>query len=369
MSNNLNKKLLAEAFDAIVNDNDVAKSHRLFKRYWDLAAKNSYALLEAADEEFEISDMGDDFNNDMVDEIGSDAEEKFNQAQIAVDELEDKFPAEVTDEIKAKFDDVRNIIDEMKLAEDEEADGLAEDASVALEDLKGEFEMAGEIDDEVSDLFDEISSVIQGEDDLADADMDSEDVADEDMELGSDESENVDEMIGEADESFEDESNEDMDSEADDIDVNMDDSEDMDSEEDEDSDEDYEDVQKDEDELIDDIKMSAEDLAALIDELEAVEGNEKEAVDESWSKISDPRKKMTSEEEGVNKKGTMNFGKLPGLKLNAKAGLGASATVSKGKEPSSKAKVCSIENKGAKSWHKVEKPANKASSDKSMMGK
>ena len=70
MSKNLDKKLLAEAFDAIVNDNDVAKATRLFKRHWDLAARNSYALLESADEDFEINDMGDDFNEEMADEIG-----------------------------------------------------------------------------------------------------------------------------------------------------------------------------------------------------------------------------------------------------------------------------------------------------------
>ena len=90
MSKNLDKKLLAEAFDAIVNDNDVAKATRLFKRHWDLAARNSYALLESADEDFEINDMGDDFNNEIADEIGSDAEEGFNQVQVAIDELEDK---------------------------------------------------------------------------------------------------------------------------------------------------------------------------------------------------------------------------------------------------------------------------------------
>ena len=132
MSKNLDKKLLAEAFDAIVNDNDVAKATRLFKRHWDLAAKNSYALLESADEDFEISDMGDDFNNEIADEIGSDSEEKFNQIQIAIDELEDKFPAEVTDEVRAKFDDLRNIVDEMKLSEEGEDEGLADDAAVAL---------------------------------------------------------------------------------------------------------------------------------------------------------------------------------------------------------------------------------------------
>lgn len=363
MSNNLNKKLLAEAFDAIVNDNDVAKATRLFKRHWDLAAKSSYALLESADEDFEISDMGDDFNNEVADEIGTDSEEKFNQAQIAIDELEDKFPTEVTDEIRAKFDDVRNIIDEMKLAEEGEDDGLAEDASVALEELKGEFEMAGEMSDEVTDLFKEISDVINGEDNLADTD-----VADDDFEsddFGGDEAENADDMLGEADESIESEFDVE---ETDDDSEESDDFELDDSEESDESDESYEDVQRGEDEVIEDIKYSAEDLAALIDELEGIESDEKEAVEESFTKVSDPRKKMTSEGEGVNKKGTMNFGKLPGLKLNAKAGLGTSSTVSKGTEPSSKAKVCSTENKGAKSWHKQEKPANKPASGKSMMG-
>lgn len=358
MSKNLDKKLLAEAFDAIVNDNDVAKATRLFKRHWDLAAKNSYALLEAADEDFEISDMGDDFNNELADEIGSDSEEEFNQIQIAIDELEDKFPAEMSDDIRSKFDELRNIVDEMKLAEEGEDEGLAEDAAVALEDLKGEFDMAGEMSDEVNDLFDEISRGLQGGDV---EDSEEIDVADDDFDSEDESEEMVDEAEGseEVDLEFEDESDEDSGegSEGED----MDDSED-------DSDQSYEEVQRGEDEVIDDIKYSADELVALIDELEGIEGDEKEAVEESWSKISDPRKKMTSEDEGVNKKGTMNFGKLPGLKLNAKAGLGTSSTNSKGKEPSAKAKVCPNENKGAKQWHKVEKPANKPAAGKSMMG-
>lgn len=358
MSKNLDKKLLAEAFDAIVNDNDVAKATRLFKRHWDLAAKNSYALLEAADEDFEISDMGDDFNNELADEIGSDSEEEFNQIQIAIDELEDKFPAEMSDDIRSKFDELRNIVDEMKLAEEGEDEGLAEDAAVALEDLKGEFDMAGEMSDEVNDLFDEISRGLQGGDV---EDSEEIDVADDDFDSEDESEEMVDEAEGseEVDLEFEDESDEGSDegSEGEDID----DSED-------DSDQSYEEVQRGEDEVIDDIKYSADELVALIDELEGIEGDEKEAVEESWSKISDPRKKMTSEDEGVNKKGTMNFGKLPGLKLNAKAGLGTSSINSKGKEPSAKAKVCPNENKGAKQWHKVEKPANKPAAGKSMMG-
>ena len=255
MSKNLDKKLLAEAFDAIVNDNDVAKATRLFKRHWDLAARNSYALLESADEDFEINDMGDDFNNEIADEIGSDAEEGFNQVQVAIDELEDKFPAEMSDDVKAKFDDLRNIVDEMKLAEGDED-----------EDIKGEFEMAGEIDDEVNDLFDEISSGIQG-DAAAEEDMD---VADED-EAADDLAEGCKEVV-EADESLEEPT--------DDVDLEFEEGEENDEEPVE-GDED-----KSQDEIVDDIKYTAEDLVALIDELEAAEGGEsEEGLEEGWSKI------------------------------------------------------------------------------------
>ena len=349
MSKNLDKKLLAEAFDAIVNDNDVAKATRLFKRHWDLAARNSYALLESADEDFEINDMGDDFNEEMADEIGSDAEEGFNQVQIAIDELEDKFPAEMSDEIKAKFDDLRNIVDEMKLAEGDEDEGLAEDAAVALEDIKGEFEMAGEIDDEVNDLFDEISSGIQG-DAAAEEDLD---VADED-EAADDLAEGCKEVV-EADESLEEPT--------DDVDLEFEEGEENDEEPVEGGED------KSQDEIVDDIKYTAEDLVALIDELEAAEGGESdEGLEEGWSKIADPRKKLTSEEEGVNKKGTMNFGKLRGMTLDKSAGLGVNNSDSKGTKPSDKHKTQNNDNKGAKQWHKVEKPANKPAAGKSMMG-
>ena len=353
MSKNLELKLLAEAFDAIVNDGDAAKATRLFKRHWDLAARNSYALLESADEDFEIDDMGDDFNNEIADEIGSDAEEGFNQIQVAIDELEDKFPAEMSDDVKAKFDDLRNIVDEMKLAEGDEGEGLADDAAVALEDIKGEFEMAGEIDEEVNDLFDEISAGIQG-DASAEEDMDvadEEDAADDLAECGST-------QVLEADESLEEPT--------DDVDLEFEEGE----ENDEAPVEGEGDEPKSEDEIKDEIKYTAEDLVALIDELEAAEGGEssEEGLEEGWSKIADPRKKLTSEEEGVNKKGTMNFGKLRGMTLDKSAGLGVNNSDSKGTAPSTKHKTQNNDNKGAKQWRKVEKPANKPAAGKSMMG-
>ena len=91
-------------------------------------------------------------------------------------------------------------------------------------------------------------------------------------------------------------------------------------------------------------------------------------VGQKFEKIADPRKKLTSEEEGVNKKGTMNFGKLRGMTLDKSAGLGVNNSDSKGTKPSDKHKTQNNDNKGAKQWHKVEKPANKPAAGKSMMG-
>ena len=337
MSKNLEKKLLAEAFDAIVNDNDIAKATRLFKRHWDLTAKTQYSLLESEDSEFEVSDMGDDFNEEIAADAGSEKEEKLEQALIAIDELEEKYAGEASDEVQGKFDELRNIVDEMKLAEDEEVS--LEDAAVIIEDLKADFEVAGVMDEEVADLFDEVESAIQGE-----ADVEEIDVADDESEFDAMDEEPVEE--------------------AEMPDVEFEEGEEADEEPVEDEFADEEPVEGEEADL-EEIKDDVEDLLAKLEEM--TEESE-ETIEEGWSNIADPRKKMTSEEEGVNKKGTMNFGKLRGLTLDKKAGLGTSASDSKGTSADKKAKVQSIENKGAKSWHKVEKPANKPADGKSLMG-
>ena len=359
VSNNLDKKLLAEALDAVVNDNDIAKATRLFKRHWDRAARNSYALLESANEDFAINDMGDDFNNEMVDEIGGDKEECYNQAQIAVDELEDKFPTEMTDEVKTKFDDLRNLIDELKLSEEGDDNTTSEDASVALEDLKGEFELAGELSEEVTDLFDEISACIQG--DEAAATEDEMDVADEDVDVDLD---NVDDLTEGEEPDLEFTEDEETDDSAA-LDDDLGDEEPLDE-----PTEGEPEGDKPQSELVKDIKYTADDLLALIDELEAAdgeEGAEEDSLEEAWAKISDPRKKATSEDEGTNKKGTMNFGKYRTNSLS-KAGLNTSSTNSKG-TMDAKVKTQDNENKGAKQWTKVSKPENRPASSKSLLGK
>ena len=366
----LSKKLLAEAFDAYVNDGDIAKATRLFQRHWDMTAKNQYALLESEDEDFEVTDMGDDFNQDVAAEAGSDEEQKFEQLQIAVDELEDKYPEEMTDEVQAKFDDLRNKIDELKLAEDDD-EVSDEDVTVAIEDLKADFEVAGAMSEDVEALFDEISAGVQGEE----ADVEEIDAADEDEEEApAEEAEPVEEAAEEGEEAPENL----------DVDVNFEDEEpegeDVEAPAEEEApaeDAEAEDESEDLD-IIYDAKDKVEELLAKLDELEAnekaEEGEDVEApaedekdnkVEEEWTRAKLPRNSLKNEEEGVKKEG-MKFGKA--TSIPARKGMGVSSTVSAGTSADKKVKVERTENKGAKSWSKVAKPANSAKDGKSVLG-
>ena len=361
---NLSKKLLAEAFDAYVNEGDVAKATRLFQHHWNSKAKECFSLLESEDEDFEVTDMGDDFNQEIADEAGSDKEQKFEQLQISVDELEDKFPAEMTDEVQAKFDELRNKIDELKLA-DEGDEVSSEDAEVALEDLKADFEMAGEVPEEVEALFDEISAGIQGEEAADEAD-----VADEDEAKADEEEVDADAELDEAEGEEE--------KPAEDLDVDFDvKEEEAPKTEGEEPKAEGEDESEDLD-IIYDAKDAAEELMAKLDELEANEKAEEEGEDveapaeegdeglkEGWEKAKLPRNKLQNEEEGVKKEG-MKFGKAASIPV--RKGMGVSHTVSAGTSADKKPKVDGYENKGVKSWTKVAKPSNEAKDAKSVLG-
>ena len=365
MSKNLEKKLLAEAFDALVNDNDIAKATRLMKRHLNLAAQAQYQLLESEDEDFEVTDMGDDFNQEVAAEAGSDDDEKFEQIQIAIDELEDKFPAEMSEDVETKFDDLRNIVDELKLA-DEGDEVSADDANVIIEDLKADFEMAGEISDEVNDLFDEISSGLQGDSDVEEIDVEDDDsefdVEDDDSEEDLEECGNTS-KLEEADDTDVDLTFEDEETDGEDIEDATDDEVDADFEEDM---ADKGDDEGDDEDLVYDIKSDAEELLAKIEELEAKDDDK---IEESFEKVADPRKKLSSESEGVEKKRTMNFGKLAGMSLKKGSDL-MNGKASKGTEPSKSTKQQPISREqNAKNWKKTEKPANKPASSKSMLGK
>ena len=78
---------------------------------------------------------------------------------------------------------------------------------------------------------------------------------------------------------------------------------------------------------------------------------------------------MSSEQEGVDKKRTMNFSKLSSLKMDKKAKLGIASSNSQGKSAEPKVKTCGYEQKGTKTWQKVAKPENSATSAQSPLGK
>lgn len=348
MSKMLEKKLLAEAFDAFVNENDLAKAERLFKRHWNLQAKNEFALLEANDESFEIDDLGADFNDEVSNEIGSESEEKGKNLQVAVDELESKFPVEETDEIKAKFDELRNKIDEFNNAsEEDEFD--CEDCIVVIEDLKADFEAAGEVSEEVTELFDELSAGLQG------GETEEIDVADEEP-VDAEESavEEADNGLTDVDVDFESEEPADAL-----VDAEEPDDEPVDAPSTEDESEDLE--------LVADGKEKIDELSDIFDKLEANESAEegKKEVKEDWQKAKLPRNGLKSEEEGV-KTTSMKF-KKP-ISIDGKVSMGVSQANSQGKSAYVKPKVDSIENRGAKSWTKVAKPANTAKDGKSLIG-
>lgn len=348
MTNDLERKLLAEAFDALVNDNDIAKATRLFKRQWDLKAKNCYSLLEAEDESFEVSDMGDELNSEISnDEIDS-RNEASDQTMVAIDELEEKYPGELPDDVRGKLDELRNIVDERKLSDGDDEEASSDDDALAIiEDLKADYEMAGAADDEeINDLFDEISSHFQDGSEVEELDVEDDD-SDSDFDFEEDvkvEEAEGDDLVSDLEAEGEDE-----------IEAGIEDE--MDAHE----------MGEDSEGTVEVSEETYDDLMDILNRLEAENGSE-DAIEEGWSNIADPRKKMTSEDEGVNKKGTMNFGKLSDMKLNKKPRLGVSSTDSKGESADKKVKVQSTENKGAKQWHKVEKPANKPAAGKSMMG-
>lgn len=341
--NELNKKLLAECFDALYSDNDLAKAERLFRRQWNLAARESYKLLES-EEDFEITNMGDDFNQSIADEAGSDDEQKFEQLQIAVDELEDKYPVEMTDEVQEKFDELRNKIDEIKLGSETD-----EDAAVIIEDLKADFEVAGDMTEEIESLFDEISSGLQIEEETEEIDVEDEDESEEDLEESEDMDMDSDMALEESEEDEQAQDDEDID-----LDIDFNESE----EEDENAATDLED-EKDDEELVLDAKEKAEDLLAILDELEASESEEvadlesdesEDGLKECWEKTKLPRNKLQNEEEGVKKQG-MKFGKTKAMKQSK--GMAVAKTNSAGTSADKKVKVCKVENRGSKSWSKV----------------
>ena len=173
----INEKLLLECIDAILAG-DMKTAERKFNNNWDRTSQKIIEALdmEDAEDDIEIADTVEDVMNDE-----SDAEEDcFDDILAAVSELETKFPTEMTDEIQAHFDELKNKVDDLRLGSDEEDEDACDAALMALDDLKGDFDLAGGLEDDVIDIFNEIgeklSSCCEESEEEDDDDDDGEEV-------------------------------------------------------------------------------------------------------------------------------------------------------------------------------------------------
>lgn len=335
----INRKLLEECIKA-VSEGKMDKAKRLFARNWHESYVSNYKLMEAeagSDEEL----ISDEFADEITSDFEAESSNKYEEAQFALDELEDKvdeyFEGEEAEDVKQKLDDARNDLSELAAASDIVAEGedcedceIAEkedEVRVVIEDIKADFESKlGELPEEVKDTFDEL----EGTFDDAEADEEAaEEVADEEAapveECGTAPvSEDVEGMDLEA--PAEEEKPADDESKFDDDDLK---------------------------DLILDINDNAE---ALQNKFEEITG-EKEKVDEEWTKLKVERNGNKNEEEGV-KKSSMDFAKVS--KINTKPKLNVSHENSAGNTANTKMpEKIGRENKGLSQYNKV-KVDNKA---------
>ena len=344
-------KLLTESFEALLNG-DVETAKRKFGNYYDKLFRNAYKLVESED----FEDIADDAEAIVDDAIDAETEEdnSFDDILAAVSELEEKYPSEMTDELVARFDDLKNRIDDLRMCdEDEDCSDITSDALVALEDLKGDFEVVDGMSDEVIDLFNEIGDKLSGEDETPD----EIEVAAEVEPAGEmEEEKNLTEAFEEKDDvKLSEEGEPELEMTKDDEVVNE------------------PEHQEDEGELggieddrsVEDLINDAEDNAASMTELLAslkAEMNADESIEESAdvSKVKNPAK---AEAAGVVKTGM----KMPRpAKVDTDVAMGSSKTGSKGKAVNTNIGKLPAAN-AAEKMKPVQKPSNKGVADKSVL--
>lgn len=346
-------KLLTESFDALLSG-DVETAKRKFSNYYDKLSRNAYKLIESEDFEA-IADDAEAIVDDAI-ETETEEENSFDDILAAVSELEEKYPSEMTDELVARFDDLKNRIDDLRLCDaDEDCSEITDDALVALEDLKGEFEVVDGMSDEVIDLFNEIGDKLSGADEEPDeveaaADVDTH--IDDDLEAEKDLTEAVEEK---EDVKLSEEGEPELEMAKEDEIVNEPEHQDeeagLDGVED--------------DRSVEDLINDAEDNAASMTELLAslkAEMNADEAIEESadMTKVKNPAK---SEAAGVVKAGM----KMPRpAKVDTEAAMGSSKAGSKGKAVNTNVGKLPAAN-AAEKMKPVQKPSNKGAAAKSVL--
>lgn len=344
-------KLLTESLEALLNG-DVETAKRKFGNYYDKLSRNAYKLTESED----FEDIADDAEAIVDDAIDAETEEdnSFDDILAAVSELEEKYPSEMTDELVARFDDLKNRIDDLRMCDEgEDCSDITSDALVALEDLKGDFVAVDGMSDEVIDLFNEIGDKLSGEDETPDeievaAEVEPEGEMEEEKDLTEAFEEKEDVNLSE-------EGEPELEMTKDDVVVNepehQDDEEELDGIED--------------DRSVEDLINDAEDNAASMTELLAslkAEMNADESIEESAdvSKVKNPAK---AESAGVVKTGM----KMPRpAKVDTDAAMGSSKTGSKGKAVNTNIGKLPAAN-AAEKMKPVQKPSNKGVADKSVL--
>ena len=349
-------KLLTESLEALLNG-DVETAKRKFGNYYDKLSRNAYKLTESED----FEDIADDAEAIVDDAIDAETEEdnSFDDILAAVSELEEKYPSEMTDELVARFDDLKNRIDDLRMCDEgEDCSDITSDALVALEDLKGDFVAVDGMSDEVIDLFNEIGDKLSGEDETPD---EIEVAAEVEPEGEMEEEKNLTEAFEEKEDvelSEEGEPELEM-AEKDEV-VNE-----PEHQEHHEHQEDEEENEIEDDRSIEDLINDAEDNAASMTELLAslkAEMNADESIEESAdvSKVKNPAK---AESAGVVKTGM----KMPRpAKVDTDAAMGSSKTGSKGKAVNTNIGKLPAAN-AAEKMKPVQKPSNKGVADKSVL--
>ena len=344
-------KLLTESLEALLNG-DVETAKRKFGNYYDKLSRNAYKLTESED----FEDIADDAEAIVDDAIDAETEEdnSFDDILAAVSELEEKYPSEMTDELVARFDDLKNRIDDLRMCDEgEDCSDITSDALVALEDLKGDFVAVDGMSDEVIDLFNEIGDKLSGEDETPD---EIEVAAEVEPEGEMEEEKNLTEAFEEKEDvNLSEEGEPELEMTKDDVVVNepehQDDEGELDGSED--------------DRSVEDLINDAEDNAASMTELLAslkAEMNADESIEESAdvSKVKNPAK---AESAGVVKAGM----KMPRpAKVDTDAAMGSSKTGSKGKAVNTNIGKLPAAN-AAEKMKPVQKPSNKGVADKSVL--
>lgn len=361
----IDEKLLMESLDALLAG-DKKTAERKFKNAWDRIANECFNIMESeeiadAEEDKELADNVDDALDTEVEETDN----CLDDVLAAVSELESKYPTEMTDEISARFDELKNKIDDLRLAEDDECKESKDEALLALDDLKADFEMADAMTDDVVDIFNEIGEKLSDDECCGDAeDMDDDLSADLDMDdMGEEEKDDVVEEGKDPELSEDGEQDFDLDDDAEKINEPAQEGEPAPAPAEDDDLEAGLDERSSED-LILDAKANTKELMDELDALEDKSEAEPDSVEESFKQFKGNT--LKKEETGVSKQ-SLNMPRPARIDSDAK--LGASSANTNGKRINTRTKPFgNVPEEQKAKWNPIPKKAPKAASAKSVMG-